>query len=100
MLLIRYPDQNVLSPHSLSPFVGCKIIIIFINQALDILKPGKYVDITGSKSVNLENGAWEMIWRRNANAGALICGFHVPKEVTRNVGGASIPKGRLYVVSF
>lgn len=39
-----------------------------------------------------------MIWRRNANAGALICGFDVPTEVTRN-NGASIPKGRMYVVS-
>jgi hypothetical protein len=52
--------------------------------------------MTGSKSVNLEHGVWEMIWRRNANAGALICGFDVPMEVTRN--GASIPKGRVYVV--
>jgi len=39
-----------------------------------------------------------MIWRRNANAAALICGFDVPTEVTRN-NGASIPKGRMYVVS-
>lgn len=64
-------------------------------KALDILRPGKYVDVTGSKSVNLEHGVWEMIWRRNANAGALLCGFDVPTEVTRN--GASIPKGRVYL---
>ncbi|KAL3761405.1 hypothetical protein ACHAWU_007364 [Discostella pseudostelligera] len=65
-------------------------------KALNILKPGKYVDLTGSKSISLEHGVWEMIWRRNANAGALICGFDVPTEVTRN-NGASIPKGRMYV---
>jgi len=36
-----------------------------------------------------------MIWRRNAKAGSLICGFDVPEEVKRN--NASIPKGRVYV---
>ena len=33
--------------------------------------------------------------RRNANAGALICGFDVPEEVARN--DAAIPKGRVYM---
>lgn len=63
---------------------------------MELLKDGKFVDLTGSKSVSLMNGAWEMIWRRNASAGALICGFDVPEEVKRN--DASIPKGRLYLV--
>ena len=86
---------------------------------MELVKDGKFVDITGSKTVTLEHGVWEMIWRNNAKAGeptvyyfalfgycvlieyiyagALICGFDVPEEVKRNE--ASIPKGKMYVVS-
>lgn len=64
-------------------------------KTLELLKEGKFVDLTGSRCVSMENGVWEMIWRRNANAGALICGFDVPEEVKRN--DATIPKGRVYV---
>jgi hypothetical protein len=63
---------------------------------LELIKQGKFVDLTGTKYVSFENGAWEFIWRRNAKAGAFICAFDVPEEVKRN--GASIPKGRVYVV--
>ncbi|KAL7523448.1 hypothetical protein ACHAXR_001055 [Thalassiosira sp. AJA248-18] len=53
-------------------------------KTLGLLKEGKFVDHTGSRSVSMEHGVWEMIWRRDANAGALICGFDVPEEVKRN----------------
>jgi len=66
-------------------------------KSLDILNEGKFVDLSGTRSVSLEHGVWEMVWRRDAKAGALICGFDVPEEVKRN--DASIPKGRLFVVS-
>ena len=56
------------------------------------------MDLTGTRYVSFEHGAWEMIWRRGAKAGALICGFDVPEEVKRN--DASIPKGRVYVVGY
>ena len=62
---------------------------------LETLKKGKFVDIFGTQSVNLEHGCWELIWRRNAKAGAFICAFDVPEEIKRN--DAKIPKGRLYV---
>mmetsp|Transcript_20591 Transcript_20591/g.44724 ORF Transcript_20591/g.44724 Transcript_20591/m.44724 type:complete len:311 (+) Transcript_20591:364-1296(+) len=64
-------------------------------KTLELVKEGKFVDFTGSRSVSLEHGVWEIIWRRNAKAGSLICGFDVPEEVKRN--DASIPKGRVYV---
>ena len=64
-------------------------------KALNVLRKGQYVDITGSQRVNLEHGVWEMIWRRDASAGALICGFEVPEEIKRN--DASLPVGRVYV---
>lgn len=64
---------------------------------MELIKNGKFVDATGSRVVNLEDGVWEMNWRNNANAGMLVCGFNVPEEIERN--GASIPKGKLYIVS-
>lgn len=64
-------------------------------KALELVKEGKFVDLSGSRSVSLEHGVWEIIWRKNANAGSLICGFDVPAEVKRN--DASLPKGRMYV---
>ena len=60
-----------------------------------VVNQGKYVDLTGSKQVKLENPAWEMIWRNNANAGALICAFNLAEEVKRN--DAALPKGRFYL---
>lgn len=64
-------------------------------RVLEVVKEGKFVDMTGSRRVNLEHGVWEMIWRKNANAGALICAFEVPEDVKRN--GAIIPQGRVYM---
>lgn len=64
-------------------------------KALSVLRKGKFVDITGSHHVSMDNGAWEMIWRRSASAGKLICGFDVREEVKRN--DASLPAGRVYV---
>lgn len=64
-------------------------------KTLSVVRPGQFVDLTGTRLVGLEHGAWEMIWRKNAKAGALVCGFDVPEEVTRNA--ASIPAGRLYL---
>ena len=59
------------------------------------IKEGKFVDVTGSQHTNLHDGAWEIIWRKNAKAGAFICGFDVASEIKRNE--ASIPKGRFYI---
>ncbi len=38
-------------------------------KSMELVKDGKFVDIAGSKSVTLEHGVWEMIWRNNAKAG-------------------------------
>lgn len=64
-------------------------------RSLSVLRPGRFVDLTGSRCVDLEHGAWEMIWREHAKAGALICGFDLPEEVRRN--SASIPAGKIYL---
>ncbi len=64
-------------------------------KSLEVVNQGSYVDLTGMRSIKLEDGAWEMIWRNNARAGALIVAFNLAEEVKRN--DAEIPKGRFYL---
>jgi len=64
-------------------------------KSLVVVNQGSYVDLAGTQRVNLEDGAWEMIWRSNARAGALICAFNLAEEVKRN--DAAIPKGRFFL---
>lgn len=52
-------------------------------KGLSVLQKGKHISITGSQSIPFDNGAWEMVWRQNANAGALIMGFDAG-EIKRN----------------
>jgi hypothetical protein len=63
-------------------------------KALSVLREGKHIDIMGSNAVPFDNGAWEMIWRRNASAGALIMGFDAGEIRRKSV---SLPMGRVYV---
>jgi hypothetical protein len=64
-------------------------------RALNLLKEGSFINMMGENKVSTLHGCWEMIWRENAAAGSLICGFDVPEEYSRN--DATLPKGRLYV---
>jgi len=66
-------------------------------KTLNLTRKGKFVDLTGTRLAHVENGAWEIIWRNNAKAGSLICGFDVMEAIQRH--DAVIPKGRLYMVS-
>ena len=59
-------------------------------QSLEVVEEGKFVDFSGTRRATLSNGAWELVWRKNANAGALICGFDVPVAIERNE--AKIPE--------
>jgi hypothetical protein len=63
-------------------------------KTLSVLREGNHIDIMGSKSIPFDNGAWEMIWRKNASAGALIMGFDAG-EIRRNQ--VTLPMGRVYV---
>lgn len=40
-----------------------------------------FIGMNGMEKVKLERGGWELLWRENAPAGALICGFDVPIAV-------------------
>ena len=64
-------------------------------KSLVVANQGSYVDLTGTQHIKLEDGAWEMVWRNNARAGALICAFNLAEEIKRNDAG--IPSGRLHL---
>lgn len=64
-------------------------------RALDLVRTGQFVDMTGTRAAHLENGAWEIVWKNDARSGSLICGFDVPEAIKRNA--ATIPKGRMYM---
>jgi len=63
-------------------------------KSLSVLREGQHISITGSQSIPFDNGAWEMVWRQNANAGALIMGFDAG-EIKRNQ--VSLPLGRVFI---
>jgi hypothetical protein len=64
-------------------------------RKLDIIQEGRFIDTSGTRRVKTLKGCWEVVWRKDAPAGALICGFEVPEEYSRN--GASLSSGRMYM---
>lgn len=54
-----------------------------------------FVGMTGQRNVPLRHGCWEMVWRDNAPAGVIVCGFELQETVQRN--NASLEKGRIYL---
>lgn len=56
-----------------------------------------FIGMSGKVRVPMEKGGWEMVWRKNAMAGTLICGFDIPNEVVRNAVTAKLPSGCVYV---
>lgn len=95
LMLELHGDQDADYPHPNLPGAdGPNAHLSSGAKALSVLRQGKNIDITGSYTVPFDNGAFEMIWRRNANAGALILGFDAG-EVKRNQ--VKLPLGRVYV---
>ena len=64
-------------------------------RTLQVIQPGSFITMSGQQEVQALNGCWEMVWRENAFAGSLICGFDLAQDYTRN--DASLPKGQLYM---
>lgn len=64
-------------------------------RTLTVIEEGSFISMMGKNDVKFLNGCWEMVWRENAPAGSLICGFDIPQEYIRNE--ASLPKGRIYL---
>lgn len=62
---------------------------------IEVLKDGTFINMEGLQNVELRYGVWEMIWRDNAPAGVIICGFSLDKDAIRN--DAILEKGQLYL---
>jgi hypothetical protein len=64
-------------------------------RGLNLIKEGQFVSLKGTQLVKTLKGCWELIWKKDAPAGAVLCGFDIPEEYTRN--DATLPKGRIYM---
>jgi hypothetical protein len=64
-------------------------------RRLDLIKEGHYSGMSGLQEVRTLKGCWEMVWKKDASAGTLLCGFEVPDAYKRN--DATLPRGRIYI---
>lgn len=64
-------------------------------KKIEVTKDGHFIDIRGTQRANLSDGCWEMVWRKHAFSGVVVCGFNVPDEIKRN--DATLPSGRVYI---
>ena len=64
-------------------------------RSLNLIKEGHYITAAGMQLIHSFKGCWEMIWRKDASAGAFLCGFEIPEDYKRN--DATLPKGRIYL---
>jgi hypothetical protein len=64
-------------------------------RKMNLIQEGHFISKLGTELVHTLKGCWEMVWRKDAPAGALICGFDLPVEYARNE--ARLPKGRVYL---
>jgi len=87
-----YPNENHPSmpgAHGPNPQTSSGV------NKIGVTSKGHFIDILGTQEVELSDGCWEMVWRKYAFSGIIVCGFNVPDEVKRN--DATIPSGRLYI---
>ena len=64
-------------------------------RALTTVKDGSFISMAGSEVVKALNGCWEIIWKKGAPCGSIICGFELDRDYKRN--DATLPKGPVYV---
>jgi len=64
-------------------------------RQLKLVQEGQFVNQMGTQIVKAVKGCWEMIWKKDAPAGALLCGFEILEDYKRNE--ATLPKGKIYL---
>jgi len=63
---------------------------------IDIQKPGHFIDLSGTVTAKFgEIASWEVIWRHDAPAGALMLGLDLQQDAVRNK--SVLKKGRIYL---
>eukprot|EP00538_Stauroneis_constricta_P001057 CAMPEP_0119560938 /NCGR_PEP_ID=MMETSP1352-20130426/16232_1 /TAXON_ID=265584 /ORGANISM="Stauroneis constricta, Strain CCMP1120" /LENGTH=293 /DNA_ID=CAMNT_0007609019 /DNA_START=140 /DNA_END=1021 /DNA_ORIENTATION=+ len=64
-------------------------------RQLIVQKEGGFVSMAGAQHVKMDHACWEMVWKEDAPAGSLICGFEIMDDYKRNE--VTLPKGRAYI---
>lgn len=64
-------------------------------RKLNLVKEGEFVSLAGAQMVKALKGCWEMVWKKDVPAGALMCGFEIPEDYHRN--DATLPAGKVFM---
>ena len=64
-------------------------------NAIETTKDGTFISLEGLQTVELRDGAWEMVWRQGSVAGILVCGFNLGEDARRNA--CVLEKGAIYL---
>lgn len=64
-------------------------------RTLTTIQEGSFISMAGSEVVKALKGCWEIIWKKGAPSGSIICGFETDRDYKRNE--ATLPKGPVYV---
>jgi hypothetical protein len=64
-------------------------------RTIHVKDPAFFVSMAGKQNVPFNHGCWEMVWRENAPAGVIVCGFDLEESVQRNE--AVLNKGRIFL---
>jgi len=62
---------------------------------LSVHRPGQFISKNGAQSVDVTQASWEVVWKKDAQAGSLIMGFNVAQDYERN--GVHFPQGTVYI---
>lgn len=65
-----------------------------VNQMI-IDKAGQFITTAGAQEVQVHQSGWELVWKKDAQAGSLILGFDVAQDYERN--GVHFPSGPVYM---
>lgn len=64
-------------------------------RKITTIQPGQFISMVGREVIDTLQGAWEMVWKKDAPAGTVVFGWDLPKDYVRNE--ARLPKGLVYV---
>eukprot|EP00980_Cylindrotheca_fusiformis_P004059 scaffold880_cov132-Cylindrotheca_fusiformis.AAC.55 len=64
-------------------------------RRLDIIEGGHYISLKGMETIKTSKSCWELNWKKDSLAGALVCGMEILEDYERNE--ATLAKGRIYL---
>lgn len=64
-------------------------------RRLDVVEGGHFISLQGTENIKTSKSCWEVNWKKDSPAGALVCGMEVLEDYKRN--DASLTRGRIYL---